>query len=51
MNVLTFLMFDSVASQFLKLKEDLTIINNLMYLNIKLFREEKKLHCILKFTF
>lgn len=51
MNVLTFLMFDSVASQFLKLKEDLTIINNLMYLNIKLFKEEKKLHCISKFTF
>lgn len=43
MTFLNFPMFDSVASQLLKLQEDLTIINNLIYLNGRLFKGEKKL--------
>lgn len=44
MTFLNFPMFDSVASQLLKLQEDLTIINNLIYLNDRLFKGEEKLH-------
>ena len=43
--------FDSVVSPFPKLKEDLTITDNLIYLHSKVIKEEKGLHFILKFTF